>query len=384
METQILKSLVKRYNKERTRENWDLLETHIEDKHFCKDCGGSIFYENSVIRVSKEGALYYDPTMTSCKTYKKIEDSVYYLNVCQDCIGKKFTEYLKMNRSRVFNVMNKITQYAFDIPETEAKKFTKTTAVTLENLTSKYGELEGLQRWERYKRLQSETNTFEYKKEKYGWTEKEFKSFNKSRAITLKNMIKKYGEEKGAHIFNEYVEKQKVNGKTLDYFIEKLGELNGRVKYKEISLGKAKGGYVSGSSYSKASQDFFNIVDKEICKFYRTYFASKNHEKIIYIDEINKCYLLDYYIEEIKTCIEFNGDYYHANPKKYNPDFEFPEFSKDVTLKAKDLWEKDKIKKEHLKKSHRIKTIVVWESDYYKNKDNEDFYKKIIKQCIEK
>ena len=43
MGTQILKSLVKRYNKERTRENWDLLENYIEDKHFCKDCGDLYF-----------------------------------------------------------------------------------------------------------------------------------------------------------------------------------------------------------------------------------------------------------------------------------------------------------------------------------------------------
>ena len=39
---------------------------------------------------------------------------------------------------------------------------------------------------------------------------------------------------------------------------------------------------------------------------------------------------------------------------------------------------------ENLEKYKGIKTIVVWESDYYKNKDNDDFYKKIIKQCIEK
>lgn len=380
METQILKSLVKRYNKERTRENWDLLETHMEDKNFCKDCGGSIFYENSVIRVSKEGTLYYDPTMTSCKTYKKIGDSVYYLNVCQDCIGKKFPEYLKMNRSRVFNVMNKITIYAFDIPESEAKKFTKTTAVTLENLTNKYGELEGLKRWERYRKLQSETNTFEYKKEKYGWGEKEFNDFNKSRAVTLKNMIKKYGEEKGAHIFNEYVEKQKVNGKSISWFLEKHGEEIGRRIFKEMLQGKLKG--INGVVNSKPAGEFFARIENLLEDRFEIYYFNKNFEFEVIIEETGNVYYLDFFIKELNVCIEFFGDYYHANPKKYKDPEALIKFSR--IHKVSEIWDRDKKRIENLEKYKAIKTIVVWESDYYKNKDNEDFYKKIIKQCIEK
>jgi len=380
METEFLKSLVKRYNKERTRENWDLLETHIKDKHFCKDCGGSIFYENSKIRVSKEGSLYYDPCMTSCKTHKKIGDVFYYLNVCQSCIGKKFPEYLQMNRSRVFNVMNKITQYAFDIPESEAKKFTKTTAVTLENLTSKYGELEGLQRWEKYKRLQSETNKFEYKKEKYGWTEKEFKDFNKSRAVTLKNMIKKYGEEKGTNIFNEYVEKQRVNGNSLSWFIEKHGKERGEIIFREMLSGKLKG--INGVINSKPSRDLFYKLDVFLNNKYEIFYFNKNKEHEVIIEETGNVYYLDFFIKELNVCVEFFGDYYHCNPKKYkNPDA-IVKFAR--IHKVSEIWERDKKRIENLEKYKGIKTIVVWESDYYKNKDNDDFYKKIIKQCIEK
>ena len=385
MKTEILKSLVKRYNKERTLENWILLENNIDDKHQCKDCGGSIFYHNSLMRVSKYGILKYDSIKTSCKTYKEIDEKVYYLNVCQKCIEKKFPEYLNMNKSRVFNVMNKITIYAFGIPYDVAKSFTKTTAVTLINLQKKYGEVEGLKRWEEYKRIQGVTNTLEYKKEKYGWTHDDFDVFNKSRAITIPNMIKKHGEEMGLLIFNSYIEKQRVNGKTLDYFIEKLGDIEGRIKYKEISMGKARGSLVSGSSYSKVSQEFFDKIDGYLGGIYKTYYASKNYEKIIYIDSISKCYMLDYYIKDINVCIEFNGDYYHANPNKYPPDFKFPEFSHcDNILTSKDIWEKDKTKIRLLRESRGIKTIVVWESNYYKNKDNEGFYKKIIKECIEK
>ena len=47
-------------------------------------------------------------------------------------------------------------------------------------------------------------NTFEYKKEKFGWSPEDFKEFNKSRAVTKENLIKKHGEEKGLEIFNNY------------------------------------------------------------------------------------------------------------------------------------------------------------------------------------
>lgn len=386
MEKEFLRSLVRRYNSEKNLENWKILESYIEDKHSCKVCDGPIFYENSLIRLSREGFLRYDPVMTSCKTHKKIDENIYYLKVCQKCILEKFPEYSRMNKSRVFNHMCEITKYAFDIPDQDSKRFTKKLSVTLENLIKRHGEILGKEKWERYRNLQSVTNTFEYKKEKYGWTEKDFKEFNISRGVTLKNLIKKHGEQEGTKIFNNYVEKQKVNGKTLEYFIEKLGEKNGKIRYKEISLKKAKGGFNSGNSYSKVSQEFFKTIDKTFSTNFKTFYASKNTEWIIYLEGIKKCLMLDYFIKDLKVCIEFNGDYYHANPKKYHKDFEFPEFSKDPSFitKASDIWKKDDVKKDILFKEYGIKTVVVWESDYYKNKNNEEFYKKIIKQCIEK
>jgi hypothetical protein len=383
MEAEILRSLVSRHRKERTIENWILLENHIENKKSCKDCGGSIYYENSLIRLSKENRLVYDKVMPSCRTNKKIDDRIYYLQVCQKCIIEKFPEYLSMNKSRVFNTVNKISTYAFNIPEEEGKKFTKGNGITLANLVKKYGEENGNEKWENYRRIQSVTNTFEYKKGKYGWSEDDFKKFNKSRAVTLVNMIEKHGKEAGKEFFDAYVKKQRVNGKTLDWFKEKLGEKEGKIKYAEISLRKSKGGITSGVSYSKVSQDFLDSIDIFFSKNYSTYYAKKNYEHTVYSETLNRCYLVDYFIEELKVCIEFNGDYFHANPKKYGPESEFYGLYK-FPIKAKSLWEKDKIKKDVLMNEFGIKTVVVWESDYYKNKDNKEFYKKIVKKCIKK
>jgi hypothetical protein len=385
METEIMKSLVKRYRSTRLREDWCLLENFIEDKSPCRICQGPVFYSNSLIRLSKEGDLKYDINFPSSRSFREIDGQKFYLSVCQECLAKEFPEYNSMNKSRVFNVMSKITQFAFDVPDSEVKKFTQKTSMTLDNLIKKYGEEEGRQRWAKYCDLQALTNKFEYKKEKYGWNESEFREFNKSRSVTLKNMIKRYGEEEGKKAFDEYVKKQRVNGKTLEWFVEKLGEDEGKIKFKEISLGKAKGGPAAGSSYSKVSQEFLIKLDSYLGGIYKTYFATKNEEKIFYIDPIQKCYILDYFIEDLNVSVEFHGDYFHANPKKYGPDHEFPKLVKENRpIKAKELWEKDQKKYDLLKEHKGIKTIVVWEDDYYRNKTNEDFYKNIIKRCIEK
>lgn len=382
MEPVILRSLLKQYNSNRTLENWVILENLLDDKSYCQYCGGSIFYPNSIMRVSKEGILKYDINFPCSRSFKEIEGIRYHLKACPSCLEKEFPEYSSMNKARVFNVMSKITIYAFQIPIEVAKRFTKTTAVTLKNLIKKYGEEEGAQRWEKYCNLQAVTNSLDYKKEKYGWSENDFKSFNKSRAITLKNMIKKYGETEGTKIFNNYVEKQKINGKSLEWFLNKHGKDEGKKVFRNMLDLKLKG-MDNISAYSKPSQDLFDRIDALLGPGFTTFYHKKNNEyEIIIENEKFKIYYLDYYIKELNICIEFFGDYYHANPKKYkNPEQKIKFRS---LHKISDIWEKDKNRIDDLKKYLGIKTIIVWESDYNKNKDNEEFYKNIISQCIEK
>ena len=70
--------------------------------------------------------------------------------------------------------------------------------------------------------------------------------------------------------------------------------------------------------------------------------------------------------------IEFNGDFWHANPSKYSADFINPVNKKT----SKEVWERDKLKNEKAKElGYAVK--IIWESDYKKNKE------KIIKECIE-
>lgn len=70
--------------------------------------------------------------------------------------------------------------------------------------------------------------------------------------------------------------------------------------------------------------------------------------------------------------IEYNGDFWHANPKKYKSD--------DVihhNITASEIWEHDKLRKEKLTELG-YEIIEVWSGDYKENKN------KILNEILEK
>ena len=69
----------------------------------------------------------------------------------------------------------------------------------------------------------------------------------------------------------------------------------------------------------------------------------------------------DVYVPSKNTIIEFQGDYWHGNPKKYSKE----ELSEYQLEKVK----KDEILREYCK-NNGIKLIEIWESDYNRNSDN--------------
>tara|TARA_Y100001938_G_scaffold126479_1_gene178470 strand:- start:5017 stop:5892 length:876 start_codon:yes stop_codon:yes gene_type:complete len=72
--------------------------------------------------------------------------------------------------------------------------------------------------------------------------------------------------------------------------------------------------------------------------------------------------IFDVYVPKYNLLIEYNGDYWHCNPKKYNNDY----FNKKKNKIAEDIWEYDK-KKIDLAKKNDYNCITIWESDYKKN-----------------
>lgn len=316
------------------------------------------------------GKLYYDKPK---KLIKKVDNHRYNLSVCQHCLLKKFPNI--KNLSRIFNTNNEVTCYAFNIPTEIAKKSNEKYAWTKEKAIKKYGEVDGLKKWEEYCKKQAISNTFEYKQNKYGWTKDQFDEYNKSRAVTLENLIQRHGDELGNIIWDNYRQRQsetksweymvksygeekakEINSQkslTLESFMRKYGEIEGIKRWEEYSINRA-------NPYSKISQILFNDLDRYLSNKYTTYYATKDNGEW-FVRGKNQVYYLDYFIYELNICIEFNGDSWHGNPRIFNPEEHCHPIYKDVT--AKDLQIKDKNRIKELSKLG-ITTYVIWESDY--------------------
>lgn len=217
-----------------------------------------------------------------------------------------------------------------------------------------------------------------------GMTEKQWKDFNTNRACTKKNFIKRYGQQLGEKKWFEYCQREAYAGNSFEYFIEKLGQEEGTKKYIQVNMEKQltlqnfvrKYGPIDGpkkfdelkhKSYSTCSQELFFELDRRLGKFAeKSAFELKNGEAslVIKIDDKPRVVRPDYLLGN--KIIEFYGDLWHANPKKYAPnDVVILPYGLDEII-AKDIQKRDEARKESLKKSgYQVK--VVWENDYKLN-----------------
>lgn len=85
--------------------------------------------------------------------------------------------------------------------------------------------------------------------------------------------------------------------------------------------------------------------------------------------------ICDIYVPSLNLIIEYFGDYWHCNPKKYESNY----FNKKKNKFAWELWEYDK-KKVELIKSYDYNLEIVWESDF----DEKTTLQKIIKKYDKK
>lgn len=369
------KEFIEWFNKNKTKEEYrKIFNKYFDDKNKCRICNDIVYYYDSTFKISKK-TKEIELHNKSCETKKNLDIGEYYLSVCEDCLTKKFPEYQNKNKSRVFNQMNYLTIYAFNINHNDAFKWTKEKyAITKDNLIKKWGKELGKIKWKEYCDKQSISNTFEYKKEKYGWSREKFDEYNKSRSITLENLIKRHGEESGLVMWKEYCDRQKYTT-SIEYFISKHGEEKGIEIYENFCKKR-----MFEFGYSKISQDLFKKIDKNL-KDKNTQYYLKGGEKIFYSNNEKGTfeYYLDFYISDFNIGIEFNGDIWHANPNKFKPDdIPFP-FAKKWS--AKDIWNKDKIKIDFLRTKLK-KLIIIWESDLY-NDGIDKTVEKILSEIYE-
>lgn len=186
---------------------------------------------------------------------------------------------------------------------------------SVEQFTKKYGEEEGLIRYNKRKYLISKNSA----RNKF--------------PCTLENFIKRYGIIDGTKKYNDRCDKISYTS-SKDYLISKYGEEKGndmwKNKYKSTRI-------------SKASKQISEILD----------ILNINYE----IEKSIKSKFVDYYLTDYNIIIEFYGDYWHANPKRYESDYYINQFK----MTANEIWEKDKKRINILKESSNS-IIIIWES----------------------
>jgi hypothetical protein len=151
-------------------------------------------------------------------------------------------------------------------------------------------------------------------------------------------------------------------------YIEKYGEKVGTERYEKTNASwstkmetQYRAGKFSKSPKTKVwkvtSSSELQLAETLQEKLGKPLLFGKNQLKIF--DGV-QYYYFDLCDIEHKKIIEYNGDYWHANPKK---------FSKNTIvrngLSANDLWKKDIIKR---RVANRLgyKILTIWESDYLK------------------
>jgi very-short-patch-repair endonuclease len=94
-------------------------------------------------------------------------------------------------------------------------------------------------------------------------------------------------------------------------------------------------------------------------------FVSKNYPEFNFQIEKRVCpseskeFYADIISFDKKVVIEFNGDYWHCNPQKYDENF----FHQVKKKKASEIWEQDK-KRVEIIKSFGYNVLVIWESHF--------------------
>jgi len=204
---------------------------------------------------------------------------------------------------------------------------------------------------------------------------------------SIQTLIEKYGVE---HIAQN--EDYKVN---LQYYIRKFGDIDGPKKYEELCFEKGKAGrldyYVNlfgeDEGLLKYQERIKKIHNSDVKKRSSISNLSVIFAKIL--EDLNIIYEQEFIIQEglyvriydfkiNETLIELNGDFWHANPNKYNSDdiLKFP--GGDVT--AKNIWEKDEFKKQ-LAINNGYNIIYFWEKEL-KNKETLNKIKQNINELF--
>ena len=282
-------------------------------------------------------------------------------------------------------------------------------ARTLENFQYKYGDEEGLFKYNNWKYNIKKTLSERTPEQKLAQIEKMLQTkkgkIYPKHKIDLDFFIKKYGEEEGKIKYDEYRKKLSIAGKNIpnisekmkyrnskQYYIDKYGEEEGNFKYKQwcksqdhssLSFFIKKYGEEKGkqkyldvnlkknmnrpkSYFSKISQKLFKDILANLPEKSDVDFATKNKEFSLYFKENNETKKYCYDFRYKNKIIEYNGDWFHRNPKYY-----------DITLSEnKEIRLRDE-KKINLAKNRNYEVLIIWDLEYKLNPQE------VLQKCLD-
>ena len=163
----------------------------------------------------------------------------------------------------------------------------------------------------------------------------------RQQTFTIEKCIKKYGEEKGIEVFKERQQKWMNN------FSKSINQHH---------------------NLTSLSSGIADDLIKNLCL--KLSIDIPMYEEVLIDIQKNISYAYDFcYNNKI---IEFNGDYWHCNPKFYKANF----YNKSKHKTAKEIWKYDN-QKIKLARKQGFDVLVVWEYDYQNNPID------VINKCYE-
>ena len=237
----------------------------------------------------------------------------------------------------------------------------KRTTITLKFLIEKYGETDGIKKWNEINLLK-DASSLNFFIKKYGNTElareKYLENNKRKDSNSLGFFNKKYGDDG----YIKYVEKcKKSDCNSIDYYNNKYGDELGYKKYIEGQINrKVKSSKASKSSlfYLKPLYDY--LISDGLVNSNDIYLGIENSTEF-FINDGDTIFFYDFTIPSKNIIIEYNGKAWHPNWEKYGFN-ECLKYFKNKNIQPELAIEKD-IKKNNLAKQKGFDVLVLWEED---------------------
>lgn len=296
-----------------------------------------------------------------------------YLKTCsKECLQKlytsgKFSEIVIRNqeKTRLTN-LKKYGVENFSKTKEFREKFRETNI-------KKYG-VNNFTKTKEYVEKTKRTNLSIYGVLWYSQSEEYKNNIQKTQKERYKTNIKKYGTKhyalsaKAQELFISKAQKELSDLTILQYvakhkYVAKCDICGNVFQFNSVSSStfrKRKKGATFCPVCNPISYKSYSIAEKEILVFIKSLYKGKileNDHAII------QPYELDIFLPELSLAIEYNGDYWHANPTFYKES----DFIKGKLVK--EIWKKDKSKKELCEKKG-IRLITIWELDWIHKKES--------------